>query len=65
VGAWRLPLESVLEKIRAARGAGASGVVLFSHESFGMADLERLRQDAFPAPPAAPSAGGLGGRDQR
>lgn len=66
VGAWRLPVASVLEKIRAAREAGASGVVLFSHESFGAADLERMREDAFPAPAAAaaPAAGDLG-RDHR
>jgi uncharacterized lipoprotein YddW (UPF0748 family) len=64
VGAWRLPLGSVLEKIRAAREAGASGVVLFSHESFAAADLDRLRADAFPAP-AAPAAADLGARDHR
>jgi uncharacterized lipoprotein YddW (UPF0748 family) len=64
VGAWRLPLGSVIEKIRAAREAGASGVVLFSHESFAAADLERLRADAFPAL-AAPAAADLGARDHR
>ena len=64
VGAWRLPLGSVLEKIRAAREAGASGVVLFSHESFAPADLDVLRQEAFPAA-AAPAAGELGARDHR
>lgn len=65
VGAWRLPLVSVVEKIRAAREAGASGVVLFSHESFVAADLERLRQDAFPSPAAAPAALDLGTRGHR
>jgi uncharacterized lipoprotein YddW (UPF0748 family) len=65
VGAWRLPLGSVVEKIRAAREAGASGVVLFSHESFGPADLDRLRQDAFAAPAAAPDAASLGTRGHR
>jgi len=65
VGAWRLPLASVIEKIRAAREAGASGVVLFSHESFAAADLERLRADAFPARAGAPAAGDLGARDHR
>ena len=33
IGAYRLALAGVVEKIRAAREAGASGVVLFSHES--------------------------------
>jgi uncharacterized lipoprotein YddW (UPF0748 family) len=65
VGAWRLPVGSVLEKIRAAREAGASGVVLFSHESFAGSDLDRLREGAFTAPAAAPAAGDLGGRDHR
>ena len=65
VGAWRLPVGSVLEKIRAAREAGASGVVLFSHESFAAADLDRLRQDAFPRRPAAPAAGEPRGRAHR
>jgi hypothetical protein len=56
----------VIEKIRAAREAGASGVVLFSHESFGAADLDRLRAAAFPAPgAAAPAAGEPGGRAHR
>jgi len=64
VGAWRLPVSSVLEKIRAAREAGASGVVLFSHESFAVSDLDRLREDAFTAPAAAPAAGD-GSRDHR
>jgi uncharacterized lipoprotein YddW (UPF0748 family) len=56
VGAWRLPVASVVEKIRAARDAGASGVVLFSHESFSGADLDRLREEAFPALAAVPAA---------
>ena len=65
VGAWRLPVGSVIEKIRAAREAGASGVVLFSHESFAAADLDRLRAEAFPAPAGAPAAADLGARDHR
>jgi uncharacterized lipoprotein YddW (UPF0748 family) len=65
VGAWRLPLASVVEKIRAAREAGASGVVLFSHESFSGADLDLLRQDAFPAFAAAPPAREPGARGHR
>jgi uncharacterized lipoprotein YddW (UPF0748 family) len=55
VGAWRLPIADVVEKVRAARESGANGVVLFSHESFATADLDLLRQDAFPVPAVAPS----------
>jgi uncharacterized lipoprotein YddW (UPF0748 family) len=51
VGAWRLPLDSVVEKIRVAREAGASGVILFSHESFDASGVDRLRLEAFPSPP--------------
>lgn len=47
VGAYRLPIEDVLEKIAAARGAGASGVVLFSHESLPAASLRRLATEVF------------------
>jgi uncharacterized lipoprotein YddW (UPF0748 family) len=47
VGAYRLPIDDVLEKIAAARGAGASGVVLFSHESLPAASLRRLATEAF------------------
>jgi hypothetical protein len=60
VGAWRLPVDDVVLKVRAAREAGASGVVLFSHESFRPGDLDQLRREAFPAPAAAPGASGLG-----
>ncbi|HUG54319.1 MAG TPA: family 10 glycosylhydrolase [Vicinamibacteria bacterium] len=60
VGAWRLPVDDVIEKIRTAREAGASGVVLFSHESLAAGDLERLRQDAFPAGVSLPTATGAG-----
>ena len=60
VGAYRLPMDGILEKIRTARAAGASGVVLFSHESLHPGELHRLREAAFPAlheaagPPAGP-----------
>jgi uncharacterized lipoprotein YddW (UPF0748 family) len=64
VGAWRLPVDGVVEKIRVAREAGASGVVLFSHESFVAADVDRLRREAFAAPAVA-AAGGGPRRDRR
>ncbi len=47
IGAFRLTVEGTIERIRAAREAGAAGVVLFSHESFGPGDLRRLRQEVF------------------
>jgi len=47
VGAYRLTIEAVVQDIRTARAAGASGVVLFSHESLDGAALERLRKDVF------------------
>jgi uncharacterized lipoprotein YddW (UPF0748 family) len=51
VGAYRLPVEGVVEKIRLAREAGVSGVVLFSHESVAASDFDRLRA-AFATPSA-------------
>ena len=51
VGAYRLDVDGVIEKIRLARSAGATGVVIFSHESLRPTDLDRLRLGAFP--PAA------------
>jgi uncharacterized lipoprotein YddW (UPF0748 family) len=55
IGAYRLSVEGTIERIRAARESGASGVVVFSHESFATADLPRLRQEAFPGPARAAS----------
>jgi uncharacterized lipoprotein YddW (UPF0748 family) len=47
VGAYRLTIDDVLEKIGAARRAGASGVVLFSNESLSAAALKRLSTEVF------------------
>jgi hypothetical protein len=55
VGAYRLSVTQIVENIRTARGLGASGVVLFSHESLDDAALARLRKEAF-APGASASA---------
>jgi len=44
IGAYRLTVDGTVEKIRLARQAGASGVVVFSHESFRPGDMERLRE---------------------
>ncbi|PYQ07093.1 MAG: hypothetical protein DMF82_04580 [Acidobacteria bacterium] len=52
VGAYRLDVRGVIEKVRLARSAGAAGVVIFSHESLRPADLDRLRQGAFPPAPS-------------
>ncbi|HWW94017.1 MAG TPA: family 10 glycosylhydrolase, partial [Vicinamibacteria bacterium] len=69
IGAYRLPLEGILEKVRIARESGVSGVLLFSHESLLPSDRMRLRHEAFPAPdePGLPGAGAraLPGRSPR
>jgi uncharacterized lipoprotein YddW (UPF0748 family) len=49
IGAYRLDVAGIVEKVRLAREAGAAGVVLFSHESLAPADLKRLHDEAFPA----------------
>lgn len=53
VGAYRLDVDGVIDRVRRARSAGAAGVVIFSHESLRPEDLERLRRGAFPEAPAA------------
>jgi uncharacterized lipoprotein YddW (UPF0748 family) len=65
IGAYRLTVEGTIEKIGLARSAGASGVVLFSHESFRPADLQRLRESAFLAVARARAAGPAGGAGRR
>jgi uncharacterized lipoprotein YddW (UPF0748 family) len=61
IGAYRLPQESVVEKVLASRAAGASGVILFSSDALATSDLDRLRDEAFGPVPrtrgSAPSAG--------
>ena len=59
VGAYRLGVDGILEKIALAREAGAAGVVLFSHESLQPRDLDRLRV-AFPAPALSSAPAGFG-----
>ena len=57
IGAYRIPVESTLEKISVARGLGADGIILFSYDftarpsdlNPGGAYLERVRQGAFEA----------------
>ena len=65
IGAYRLQQASVVEKVLAARAAGASGVVLFSSDSLVTADLDRLRDEAFgPAPRTTGSAPTAGSRQR-
>jgi uncharacterized lipoprotein YddW (UPF0748 family) len=47
IAAYRLDVAGIVEKISLARRSGASGVVLFSHESLLPGDLRRLREEAF------------------
>lgn len=47
IGAYRLDLPGIVEKVALARRSGARGVVLFSHESLAPGDLRRLRNEAF------------------
>jgi uncharacterized lipoprotein YddW (UPF0748 family) len=47
VGAYRLSPGEVVDRVRAAREAGASGVVLFSHESLDEEGWARVRAEAF------------------
>jgi uncharacterized lipoprotein YddW (UPF0748 family) len=49
IGAYRLDLAGIVEKVEVAREAGANGIVLFSHESFEPGELRRLRDEAFSA----------------
>lgn len=50
VGAYRLDVPGIIEKVLLAREAGADGVILFSHESLRGQDVDRLRREAFPQP---------------
>jgi uncharacterized lipoprotein YddW (UPF0748 family) len=66
IGAYRLDLAGIVEKIQLAREAGATGIVLFSHESLASSDLRRLREAAFtPAATAAGSRTAGGGAGSR
>lgn len=60
IGAYRLDVAGIVEKVALARRTGADGVVLFSHESLAPADLPRLREEAFPAR-VAEGGGAFGG----
>jgi uncharacterized lipoprotein YddW (UPF0748 family) len=48
IGAYRLTLAAIVDRIQVARASGATGVVLFSNESLAAPDWKRLRTEAFP-----------------
>jgi uncharacterized lipoprotein YddW (UPF0748 family) len=60
IGAYRLDLGGVVEKVTLAREAGARGVVIFSHESLEPMDLRRLKREAFGSRAVAAVAGPVG-----
>ena len=62
IGAYRLDVAGIVEKVVLARQSGARGVELFSHESLDPADLRRLREEAFPSQRASGAALPAGGR---
>ncbi len=61
IGAYRLDVAGIVEKVGLARRAGAQGVVLFSHESLAPGDLRPLRDGAFGAQLVSGPGTGLGG----
>ncbi len=62
IGAYRLDVAGIVEKVALARQSGARGVVLFSNESLQPADLRRLRDEAFASPLASDAEPRAGGR---
>jgi uncharacterized lipoprotein YddW (UPF0748 family) len=62
IGAYRLDVAGIVEKVILARQSGARGVVLFSHESLVPGDLQRLRDEVFSSRPAAGGERSAGGR---
>jgi uncharacterized lipoprotein YddW (UPF0748 family) len=62
IGAYRLDVAGIVEKVALARLSGARGVVLFSNESLEPADWRRLRDEAFASPLASGPELRAGGR---
>jgi uncharacterized lipoprotein YddW (UPF0748 family) len=48
IGVYRLSVPGMIAHVREARGAGAGGVIFFSHEWLVPADAVELRRGAFP-----------------
>jgi uncharacterized lipoprotein YddW (UPF0748 family) len=66
IGAYRLSLAGMAGHVREARGAGASGVVLFSHEWLLPSDARELRAAfGLRAPVARPGSGAVLGGTRR
>ena len=63
IGAYRIPVESTVEKINAARALGADGIILFSYDFTATPGtlnpagdyLQRVRRGAFDTPPSGNS----------
>jgi len=63
IGAYRIPVESTVEKINAARELGADGIILFSYDFTATPGtlnptgdyLQRVRRAAFDIPPSGNS----------
>jgi uncharacterized lipoprotein YddW (UPF0748 family) len=62
IGAYRLDVAGIVEKVILARQSGARGVVLFSHESLVPGDLQRLRDEVYSSRQAAGGERSAGGR---
>ncbi len=70
IGAWHIPVQSTAEKIRAARGEGAAGYVLFSYggvtangtRSTYLSQLDRM---AMPEPISVPMLGSVAPRNEQ
>jgi uncharacterized lipoprotein YddW (UPF0748 family) len=68
IGAYRLGVEGMADRVREARGAGAAGVVFFSHEWLLPSDAAVLRAAFTPPPPVEVRPAldsGAGGTRQR
>jgi uncharacterized lipoprotein YddW (UPF0748 family) len=61
IGAYRLDVAGVVEKVGIARRAGAQGFLLFSHESFPDDGLRQFGRQAFGAGLVSAPAAGAGG----
>jgi uncharacterized lipoprotein YddW (UPF0748 family) len=61
VGAYRLSPGEVVDRVRAAREAGAAGVVVFSHESLDDEGWALIRAEAFDPAAAAQRPASFGG----
>jgi uncharacterized lipoprotein YddW (UPF0748 family) len=61
IGAYRMDLAGVVEKVVLARQSGAAGFLIFSNESFAPGELRRLREEVFASRAAVLPASSGGG----